>query len=411
MELSYLTARREKLCDRLQNKEAVILFANTSTSIQLQFMQDNNFLYFTGLFVPDAVAVFRKSEGFLISTIYIPRNKPERIVWEGKKMLPAEATDLCGISNIVYVDEFDENIVGTLAVCEKIYVNSGMPALCEPMNRALLFANRVKKLYPHLQFVDMTDLIRPLRSVKDQYEIDQLQKAIDITGLGIENVMKQAHVGMNEYQMEAIIYYHMLDNGLRHWGFTPIIATGINAATLHYSENNTVIQENELILLDVGAACQNYSADVTRTFPVAEKFSDRQKEVYAEVLYIQKEIIAMIKPGIGINALNEKTTQLMQEALIRLKLIEDKKDFRKYYMHSISHHLGLNTHDVGARDSILNEGAVITVEPGIYIPEERIGVRIEDDVLVTKNGHRVLSVNIPKEINELEAIRQKALAK
>jgi len=164
-----------------------------------------------------------------------------------------------------------------------------------------------------------------------------------------------------------------------------------------------------MVLCDVGAACYGYSADVTRTFPIGEKFAPRCKEVYQEVLNVQKEIIAMIKPGVSMRQLNEKTNELITKACYKLNLIKEDSEFRKYYMHSIGHHLGLDTHDVGARDSVLSPGMVVTVEPGIYISEESIGVRIEDDILVTEKGHKVLSQAIPKEVEDLEAIRKAAL--
>jgi Xaa-Pro aminopeptidase len=243
----------------------------------------------------------------------------------------------------------------------------------------------------------------PLRSVKTKWEIEQMQKAIDITGDGIKNIFKKSKIGMMEYELDAILKYEINRNGLKHIGFKSIIASGKNAATLHYEQNDSKIGKDEMALLDVGAACNGYSADISRTFPVSGKFTKRQKEVYSEVLAINKKIIKMVKPGIGMKELNEKTVELIQKSLIKLKLIKDKKDYRKYYMHSIGHHLGMDTHDLGARDSVLEVGNVITIEPGIYIPEEKIGVRIEDDILVTKTGYKNLSENIPKEINELES--------
>jgi Xaa-Pro aminopeptidase len=198
----------------------------------------------------------------------------------------------------------------------------------------------------------------------------------------------------------------MQKNGVQRWGFAPIIAAGINAATLHYKQNNCLIAQNDMILMDVGASYQNYSADITRCFPISGKFSPRQREVYLEVLAVQKEIIAMIKPGISMVQLNEKTNELIQQALIRLGLINEPKDFRRYYMHSIGHHLGMDTHDLGARDSVLEAGNVITIEPGIYIQEENLGIRIEDDIMVTESGFINLSQAIPKEIDDIERIRQ-----
>jgi len=200
-------------------------------------------------------------------------------------------------------------------------------------------------------------------------------------------------------------------NGLQQWGFAPIIATGINAATLHYEKNNCLIQPGDLVLMDVGASCNGYSADITRCFPIEQKFSARQAEIYNIVLDVNKRIIELIKPGLELSVLNNNTVEWLAEGLLSIGLINSRDEIRKYYMHSVSHFLGLETHDVGGREALLVPGNVITVEPGIYIPEERLGVRIEDDVLVTENGHKVLSCGIPKEIPEIESIRKEALQK
>jgi Xaa-Pro aminopeptidase len=216
---------------------------------------------------------------------------------------------------------------------------------------------------------------------------------------------------MFEYQVEALIYNEMLMNGVRNWGFKPIVAGGKNAVTLHYGENNQKLQANKLLLLDVGALYNNYSADISRTFPIAKSFTKRQKEVYEEVLQVQKTIINTVEPGITLKDLNQKTVELLTEALFRLKLIKDKSEVRNYYMHGVSHFLGMDTHDVFWGDTILEPGNIITVEPGLYIEKEEIGIRIEDDILVTESGGENLSIGIPKEVEELEEIRRKALEK
>jgi len=243
--------------------------------------------------------------------------------------------------------------------------------------------------------------------LKDEIEISYLSNAIEITGIGLNSIFEKAEVGMYEYELEALLQYEMKRRGLPYFGFAPIIASGVNAATLHYKKNNTQIKENELVLCDVGALYNNYSADITRTFPIAKTFDSRQKAVYSEVLNIQKTIISMVKPGVGMADLNKTTCDMIGEACVRLGLIKEPQDYKKYYMHSVGHHLGMDTHDLGTRDSILEKGMVITIEPGIYIPEENIGVRIEDDILVTEDSYKNLSYMIPKEVEELEALRQK----
>jgi len=397
-----LTKRREKLAKQLKKDEMLFVFAASESSYPHYFLQNNNFLYLTGLEIPNAVLVLGKSKDKHLYKIFIERGIPEREVWEGKKMSLAEAKQESGIEKVLYLDEFERNVDLRLNFTKKCYLNNIQTSLNSPLNKEQSFVRQIRDRFPKILFDDLSEIILPLRTVKEKWEIKQLQKAIDITGKGIKQIYKKARAGMMEFELEAILNYEITKAGLRHLGFKSIIASGKNAATLHYESNNSKIGKNDLVLLDVGASCNNYSADISRTFPVSGKFTVRQKAVYEEVLNIQKEIIKMIKPGIGFPELNKKTVELITVSLKRLNLIKEDKEYKKYYMHSIGHHLGMDTHDIGKRDSVLEIGNVITVEPGIYIPEEGIGVRIEDDILVTKNGYKNLSESIPKEIEEIE---------
>jgi Xaa-Pro aminopeptidase len=400
--------RREALACAMEANQLTVVFAKLEAEGIEKFSQDNNFLYFTGLNIPEAVFCVLKTQNKVSECLFIQRGNPEREVWDGKKLSVEEARQVSGIEVITYLEDFYSVLSSHCPVVSKVWSNIGTPMLNRPLSHALFMLDPIRKIYPNIVIENINNLIRPLRSAKSDWEVEQLQAAIDITGQGIKNVMQQAQAGMMEYELEAILYYELQKNGVQRWGFAPIIASGINAATLHYKQNNCQIQENEVVLLDVGASYLNYSADLTRCFPISGKFSPRQRQVYAEVLAIQQEIILMMKPGVGLTELNEKTNELMQQALIRLGLIEDPKDFRRYYMHSIGHHIGLDTHDLGARDSILEVGSVITIEPGIYIPEENLGIRIEDDILITETGYRNLSQNIPKEIEQIEKLIQDA---
>ena len=396
--------RRKKLFAKMKDNELVILLSREESELYLRFNQDKNLFYLTGLEIPKTALVMYKNGKTEITMAFIERNIPERVVWYGEKMKKSEAMEISGIETIYYFDEINSILFNYLSSSEKVYVNYENAEPFSAKSNTLVFVNELRNNYPSLLFKQFDSIVASLRSVKDDSEIEELQKAIDITGAGIQRIMENVKPGMFEYQLESMLYDTMLTNGFRDWGFTPIVAQGGNAATLHYSANNTVIEENKLVLLDVGAASNNYSADISRTFPVSGKFTERQKAVYSSVLFVQKTIIDLVKPGISLKELNEKTVELISEELVKLGLITDKKDYRKYYMHSVSHHLGLDTHDLGSRTSVLEVGNVITVEPGIYIPEEEIGIRIEDDVLVTEAGHTVLSESIPKEIEDLENI-------
>lgn len=400
----------DALCANLPDNGAAVVFAG-SPAINRHFRQDSNFLYLTGLEEPDFILVAIKRRERVYKQMFIARTDPARIVWEGKKPSKEEITAHTGIASVAWLDEFPAIIPGFLAEAETVYVNTGTIALNAPLNKAQLFVEEALKRYPQARFCDLTPLIRPLRVKKDAYEIEMMQKAIDVTAGGLAEVWKALRPGVWEYEMESVLYHHMLSQNVRHWGFLPIVATGINAATLHYDKNNCQTKTGDVFLTDVGAALGGYSADITRTVPVDGRFSDRQRAVYAAVLRIQKAIIDQCRPGASLPELNRLTVEMMQEEMLSLGIISKKEDYFPFYPHSIGHHLGLDTHDVGQRDSTLEAGCVVTVEPGIYLPDEDFGIRIEDDILITETGNTVLSARIPKEVEEIEDLRQKALGK
>lgn len=401
MDKKILEKRRLKLGNQLANNDMVIIYGASAPSYPRYFLQDNNFLYFTDLHIPEAVVMFYKIRDKVSCKLFIDRGIPELIVWEGAKLSIDEARRISGIQDVHYLDQMEWHLSSTLTGIKNVYLNIKLPSLHTQLKRQHKLSQEIKQSYPYINVLDTTDLMRPLRSVKDKVEIERMKTAIDHTRSGIIAIMQQAKAGMMEYELEALLQYEIMRRGNRHMGFKSIIASGKNAATLHYSDNNCPIGKSDLILLDVGGAHKNYSADISRTFPVAGKFTRRQEEVYREVLAINKAIIAEVKPGVSLVELNEKTIELIIKSLFRLKLIKEKKEYRKYYMHSVSHHLGMDTHDLGSRVSVLETDNIITVEPGIYIPEEKIGVRIEDDILVTKDSYENLSVEIPKEIDDL----------
>lgn len=403
MNSSVFSARREKLISSLNKNEIVLIFANDEAHGAGRFLQNSHFYYFTGLNTPEAVLAIGIIDEKPVDMIYIQKNIPERIVWDGEKIYPEQVTELTGIKQVLFLDNFENSISAILYQADRAFINIGLTELNQPLSKTLHFVKKVREKVPHVIFRDVNNHMRPLRQIKDETEIEAITESIRITWAGIKSIWLNARAGMYEYELEAMLHYEMEKRACRNFGFVPIIASGKNAATLHYVENNCQIKGGDLVLLDVGASMNNYSADITRTVPIDGKFNDRQREVYAEVLHIQKEVISMIKPGVGMADLNKKTRELMFESLKKLGLITEESEITKYYMHGIGHHLGLDVHDIGARDSILQEGVVITIEPGIYIPEENIGVRIEDDVLVTSNSYKVLSDFIPKEIEDIEA--------
>ncbi len=404
------TPRRENLTARLAEKEAIILFAAGEANLE-KFKQDNNFLYTTGLQIPEAIYFVYNGSPVPTEYLFIQRNDPEKEVWDGRKMSAAEAKELSGIEHVAYLDEFTSVLSMYCPVISKIWANIGSQSMDRPLTMQLYRLSPIRERFPNIVIESVTSLITPLRKIKSEWELMQLQRAIDITGKAIIDVLEGATSSMMEYELEAMMFYRMQRMGVKQWGFSPIVGSGLNAATLHYKTNECRIESGEVVLMDVGASYMNYSADITRCFPISGSFSDRQKQIYGIVLDVQKQVIEMIKPGVELGDLNRSARDLLAKGMLEIGLIDDVEDVTKYYMHSVSHFLGMDTHDVGGRSAILEAGNVITVEPGIYIPEEKLGIRIEDDVLVTPTGYCVLSQNIPKEIEELEEIRKAALSK
>ena len=395
--------RREKLLASLKENEAIVLFAASVGKLE-KFKQENNFLYLTGLNIPDAIYFALKTSKGNVEYIFIQRGIPEREVWEGKMMDLGTAAEISGIRAPKYLDEFEGILGSHCPMIEQIHANIGNLELSRPLSYAMFRLTSVRERYPQIRITDVSEVITPLRKIKSDWEIQQMQRAIDVTGKGIMDIWESAQVGMYEYELEAMLFYRIQKTGLKHWGFTPIIAAGENAATLHYDKNECQITSGQLVLMDVGADYMNYSADITRCFPISGTFSERQKQVYSAVLKTNKEIISMVAPGVELMDLHLKSREIIGKELVELGLLDNAMDVSKYYMHGLGHFLGMDTHDLGGRNAVLEPGNVITVEPGIYIPEEKLGVRIEDDVLVTEEGYCVLSQNIPKEISEIEEI-------
>ncbi|MDD2228572.1 MAG: Xaa-Pro aminopeptidase [Candidatus Cloacimonetes bacterium] len=410
MNAEITSPRREMLIAALADKEAIVLFASVEGNLE-KFKQDNNFLYVTGLQIPEAIYFAYKSNPVPSEYLFIQRNDPAKEVWDGRKMSAEEAKEISGIDKIAYIDEFAAVLSLYCPMITKIWANIGSQVIDRPLTTQLFRLAPIKERFPNIVIESITSLVTPLRKIKSDWELMQLQRAIDITGKAIMDVLEGAEISMMEYELEAMMFYRMQRMGVKQWGFSPIVGSGINAATLHYKSNECRIENNEIVLMDVGASYLNYSADITRCFPISGSFSERQKQIYTLVLDVQIKVIEMIKPGIEMAELNKTARDLLAAAMVEISLIEHPDDVMKYYMHSVTHFLGMDTHDVGGRNAILEVGNVITVEPGIYIPEEKLGIRIEDDVLVTETGYCVLSQNIPKEIAELEEIRKAALSK
>lgn len=406
---------RDNLLDKIKDNSIVILFAGKAiqkTGDQTYpFTPNRNFYYLTGIKEEDHILVMTKINGVKSSKLYIKDIDLEMEKWVGKSIRKEEAEEIAAVDEVKFKSQFDGDIHGMITMKEEINLYLDLERMSANREGTIShrFANEITTKYPQVRINNVYSKIGELRLKKSQEEVDKIKKAIEITKSGIEKLMSEARVGMKEYELEAYFDFNCKVKGATGLAFTTIAAAGENATTLHYVDNNCELKENDLILFDLGAEYNCYNADISRTFPVNGKFTERQKEVYNAVLRVNEEIINLIKPGMKYKDVNEKATELIAEECIKLGLIKDKSEVRKYYYHSIGHSLGMDTHDIEIphRDIIFEPGVVFTVEPGIYIAEEGIGIRIEDDILVTEDGVINLSSDIIKTVEEIENFMSK----
>ncbi|MBX9137351.1 MULTISPECIES: aminopeptidase P family protein [unclassified Clostridium] len=406
---------RNNLLDKIKDNSIVVLFAGKAvqkTGDQTYpFTPNRNFYYLTGINEEDHILVMSKINGVTTSKLYIKDIDLEMEKWVGKSIRKEEATEVTAVDEVKFKSQFESDIHSILTMAEEINIYLDLERMSANREGTIShrFANDIMNKYPQVRINNVYSKIGELRLKKSQDEVEKIKKAIEITKSGIEKLMVEARVGMKEYELEAYFDFNCKVKGATGLAFTTIAAAGKNATTLHYVDNNSELKENDLILFDLGAEYNCYNADITRTFPVNGKFTERQREVYNSVLKVNEEIINLIKPGMKYKDVNEKATDLIAEECIKLGLIEDKKDVRKYYYHSIGHSLGMDTHDIETphRDIIFEPGVIFTVEPGIYIEEEGIGIRIEDDILVTEEGVINLSKDIIKSIDDIEEFMNK----
>ena len=330
--------------------------------------------------------------------------------WVGGRMSKEEAEEISGIKDIRNYESLDDALASLLNRTRKdekhsLYFDLWHYDHNQTLTPAILKANELKEKHPAVEIKDVYPYLTKMRLIKDEYEIACIKNAIAITDAGVRKMMSLIKSGINEMTLEGLFKFVLAQNLCNQTAFDTICAGGKRATILHYRDNNQVLNDGEMFLCDLGASYKNYCADISRSFPVNGKFSDRQKEIYELVLGAQKVVEANAKPGVSMRDLNKLVIDYYKEELPKHGL---NKNVDEYYYHSVSHHLGLDTHDVdGGLGLILQAGNVITNEPGLYIEEEDLGIRIEDDLLITENGCEVLSINIPKTIDDIEKIANK----
>jgi Xaa-Pro aminopeptidase len=348
--------------------------------------------------------------------ILFVRKTDEHIrTWEGNKLTKEDARLVSNIHEVRWSDTFPASLSQLMYQAENVYLNTNENDRSGDTTESgeFKFATRLKSRYPLHTFYRSAPIMASLRSVKSQYEIDLFKKAIDITDKGFRRLLKFIKPGVWEYEIEAELTHEYLRNRATGHAYEPIIASGENSCVLHYIANDQQCKKGDLILLDCGAEYGNYNADLTRTIPVDGRYTKRQKDVYNAVLKVMKEARSMMREGMILFDFNKEVGQIMESELIKLKLLNKndikKQDaanplFKKYFPHGTGHFLGIDVHDIGDRYAKIKAGAVITCEPGIYIREEKIGIRIEDNILVTKNKPIDLMANVPIEAEEIEEL-------
>lgn len=414
---------RKNLGRLLKPRSIVILDSNdilpTNADGHMGFRQQNDLFYLTGIDQEETLLIlFPDAPAKEWTEILFVKETSEHIrIWEGNKLTREEATRQSGIRQVRWTSEFRSMLQSICNAADHIYLSSNEHprAVVETQTRNDRMIRELKERFPLHRFERLSPFMNTLRAVKSPEETEQLRKAISITRDGFLHVLKKTRPGIREFELEAEFAYAFLRNGSRGFAYGPIIASGGNANVLHYTDNDQVCQEGDLILLDVGAEYGNYNADMTRVIPVSGKFSPRQREVYDAVLRVMREAASLLRPGITLAEYEKKVGRLMERELIALQLLRaedvEKQDpekplYKKYFMHGTSHHLGLDVHDVGSRFRTLEPGMVFTCEPGIYIPEEKLGIRLENNFLVTEGAPTDLMASIPIEADEIEALMQ-----
>lgn len=389
----------------------------TNADGTMPFRQNNDIFYLSGIDQEESILLLFPDypDPKFREVLFVTETNEHIAVWEGHKYTREEAYETSGIKTVFWLSQFEQTFNTLMAQAGHVYLNANehIRNASVTETRGMRFTKWCKEHYPLHEYERAAPLMHELRPIKSAVEIDQLQKACDITEQGFRRVLNFVKPGVMEYEIEAEFIHEFVRNRSRGFGYTPIIASGGNACVLHYIENDAECKDGDLILFDVGAEYANYNADMSRTIPVNGRYTRRQKEVYDAVLHVQREAFKLLRPGNTIPEYHKQVGELMTEQLIKLGLLDktdvknqhpDQPAYKKYFMHGTSHHLGLDVHDVGNVFRKFEKGMVFTVEPGIYIPDEKIGIRLENDVVITDEGIFDLMRNIPIETDEIETL-------
>lgn len=408
MDKQFFINNRERIGEKIKEDSMAVFFAGRapykSADEVYDFTPNRNFYYLSGIPEEKVILLMWKLDGILHQCLFIEERDEVMARWVGETISVEEAEELSGITDIRYLKNFESNIGSLIDIYKlnTVYLDLERQEMNIPATQSQEFASKIISRYPYMRIENIYNEIAVLRTVKTEDELELMRKAIEITYEGIKGIWRNAKPGMMEYEIEAYYNFELQRRGIKKLAFATIAASGKNATVLHYGDNNCKTNDNELMLLDLGAQYKLYNADISRTFPLNGKFTERQKEIYSIVLKANEEVMKAVRPGITTLDLQKKCKEILAEGCKRIGLIKEDAELDKYYFHGVSHPLGLDTHDVRIRGMKLKPGMVLTDEPGLYIPEEGIGIRIEDDILVTEDGYENLSAGIIKSIEEIE---------
>ena len=413
---------RDKFMSRMKKDSIAVFNSNDIYPIgadsTFPFEQHRDIFYLTGIDQEETILLLSPEAKEIENReiLFIKKTDKNIQIWEGPKLSKEDARLISGIEKILWLNEFEPTLKEITSHNNGIYLNKNEHYRnnSETQTREDRFISKFKKEYPTHSVHRSNPILQHLRSIKDPLEIKQIKKASDITEMGFRRILKFIKPGVWEYEIEAELLHEFISNRSKGFAYSPIIASGNNANILHYIKNNSQCRSGELILIDSAAEYGNYCSDLTRTIPVSGRYSVRQKAIYNAVLNVKKEATTLLKPGNLWKEYHEEVGKIMTAELLKLGLI-DKNDvkkqnpkypaYKKYFMHGTSHHLGLDTHDYGLLSEPFEPNMVFTVEPGIYLPDEGFGIRIEDVVVVQETGDPInLMKNIPIEIDEIESI-------
>lgn len=417
---------RKKFAAQMKSKSIAVFNSNDiypiSADSTMPFEQHRDIFYLSGADQEESILVLfpdvidKKHR----EVLFVRETNAHIAIWEGEKLTKEKATEVSGIQTIYWLSDFEKVFFDLMTEAETIYLNTNehYRQSVETQTREDRFIKKVKKDFPAHLVAKSNPILQQIRGVKEPEEIELMQTACDITEKGFRRLLGFVRPGVWEYEIEAELLHEFVRNRSKGFAYTPIIASGDNANVLHYLENNQECKDGDLILMDVAAEYANYSSDLTRTIPVNGKFTKRQKEVYEAVLRVKNEATEMLIPGTIWAEYHKECGKLMTSELLGLGLLEkadiqneDKNwpAYKKYFMHGTSHHIGLDTHDYGELKTPMKANMVFTVEPGIYIPDEKMGVRLEDDVVIQETGTPFnLMENIPITVEEIEELMQQA---